>query len=335
MSRLDRNLRASEPVVMPQDQERFLFVLLPGFSALDLGAAVETLSAANMAATASAYSWQIVSEAGEDMMSGSGMTVRVDGPLPDPRRRETVILCGGLSVQRATSVTLKAWLRRAVRMGARVGALGGGALTLADTGLSEGHDMSVHWKLQPAMTEAHPTTSTTCSVFARDRARMTSGGGVATLDLFLTLVADHSGNTVATHAADLLLCANVRKGDERQTLTDLCRIGVRNEELGTALQIMRESIEVPLSPSTIADQVGLSTRQLERLFSRHLGVSPKSYFTRLRLERARVLLQQTDMRITEIAMACGFGSPTHFSKHYRRQFGILPSSEQGIVGAQG
>ena len=105
----------------------------------------------------------------------------------------------------------------------------------------------------------------------------------------------------------------------------------RNEKLSKALSYMQETWEEPVSPSVIARQVGISTRQLERLFSRYLGMTPKTYMMVLRLERARVLLQQTQMRVIDVATACGFSTQSVFSKHYRRHFGIAPREEKVVL----
>ena len=89
----------------------------------------------------------------------------------------------------------------------------------------------------------------------------------------------------------------------------------------------------PISPATLAAEVGLSTRQLERLFRRYLNRSPKRYYMELRLGRARNLLMQTDMNVINVALACGFTSPSHFSKCYRAQYGTTPYRERGSQGA--
>jgi transcriptional regulator GlxA family with amidase domain len=73
--------------------------------------------------------------------------------------------------------------------------------------------------------------------------------------------------------------------------------------------------------------VSLSTRQLERLFAKYLGISPKRHYLRIRLEMGRNLLRQTDMSITDVSVACGFRSLSHFSKCYRSTFGIPPGLE--------
>ena len=95
---------------------------------------------------------------------------------------------------------------------------------------------------------------------------------------------------------------------------------------------MEANIEEPVSPSELARQVGLSTRQLERLFRRYLNRSPKRYYMELRLGKARNLLMQTDMSVINVALACGFASPSHFSKCYRSQYNSTPYRERGTSG---
>ena len=87
-----------------------------------------------------------------------------------------------------------------------------------------------------------------------------------------------------------------------------------------------------LALDRIARATGLSRRQIERLFKRHLNCVPKRYYLEMRLRRARELLLQTAMPIMDITTACGFQSPPHFSKCYRMQFGYPPSEERKIGG---
>ena len=94
---------------------------------------------------------------------------------------------------------------------------------------------------------------------------------------------------------------------------------------------MQKSLEEPESPSVLASQVGVSTRQLERLFRRYLNKSPKRYYMELRLQKARNLLLQTDMTVINVALACGFSSPSHFSKCYRNHFSNTPYRERGSI----
>lgn len=310
---------------------RFVFVLLPGFSALDLGAGLESLAAANAAGAKPAFVWRIVSETGNPVTSSSRLTVAVDGALPSTQRGDYIVICGALAERQHATQQLIAWLRQAARFGARLCGIGGGAALLAQTGLTKGLCLSAHWKLEHSLSEQYANLDVVCSVFEESLSIVTSAGGAATLDLFSALIDRNCGSETASQVADQLLCGTIRSSSDRQTRSDLCRIGTRHKKLGQAIQLMRDHLEEPLSPSLVAEQVGLSTRQLERLFQRYLNTSPKTYMTTLRLDRARQLLQQTHMRVIEVAIACGFASASHFSKLYRKQFGISPHMERGVV----
>lgn len=310
---------------------RFLFLLLPGFSSLDLGSGVDSLAAANAAGADPAFDWRIIGETNRPVTSASGMTVTVDAALPHTQRGDCIVICGAQSRSQPASPELRAWLRQATRFGAQLCGLGGGAALLAQTGLIEGHRLSTHWKLQPALAELFPRLETVCSVFEEEQAVATCPGGATTLDLFSALIGRRCGAEIASGVADLLLYATVRASNDRQTRSDLCRIGTRHEKLGRAIRKMQDHLEEPLTPTRVAEKVGLSTRQLERLFQRYVGASPKTYLTTLRLERARLLLQQTQMRVIDVAIACGFSSASHFSKLYRHHFGISPNAERGTA----
>lgn len=308
---------------------RFIFVLCPGFSSLDLGASLETLAAANDVSSRTVFKWEIVSETGDPVQGASGLTVAVDRTLPPTRRDDCVVIFGSATTAEPPSHRLIAWLRKAKRFGAALCGVGGGAIILAQAKLTSGHPVSAHWNIQHALTEAFLDLDVRCSVFEQNADATTSAGGATTLDLFLALIGQKLGTHTAALVADQLLCSTVRSGTDRQTRSDLCRLGTRHERLSMAILHMEENLESDLSPSQVAAVVGLSTRQLERLFLRYVGSSPKAYITTLRLERARRMLQQTQMRVIDVAMACGFTSASHFSKLYRKHLGTSPHAERG------
>lgn len=316
----------------PEDTEgvrRFIFVLCPGFSSLDLGASLETLAAANDVSPKKVFEWETASEMGDKVRASSGMTVAVDQKLPTTRKGDFVVIFGSLKNTAPPSKRLIAWLRTAKRFGAVLCGVGGGAFILAHAKLTSGHPVSAHWSIQHALNEAFLDLDVRCSVFEQSADATTSAGGAATLDLFIALIGQSLGAPIAARVADQLLCSTVRSGSNRQTRSDLCRLGTRNERLAKAILHIEENLESDLSPSQVADVVGLSTRQLERLFLRYVGSSPKVYITALRLENARRMLQQTNMRVIDVALACGFTSASHFSKIYRKHLGTSPHLERG------
>ena len=203
---------------------------------------------------------------------------------------------------------------------------------MAKAGLLDGKKATIHWENQDSFLEEFEDVRMTKSVFVVDGNRMSTAGGTASLDLMLKIVAQDHGEDIANSVADQLIYSAIRTDQDTQRLSIPTRIGVRHPKLSQVIQIMENNIEDPISPATLADDVGMSTRQLERLFRRYLIRSPKRYYMELRLQKARNLLMQTDMSVINVALACGFASPSHFSKCYRAHYQTTPYRERGTLG---
>ena len=314
--------------------KRFVFVLLNNFTLLCFSAAVESLRIANRMAASELYSWRIIGEGGDVAYCSAGTGFKLDGDLDDVNRDDTVMICGGIDVQAATSKRLLGWLRREARKGPRVGGLCTAAYTLAKAGLLDGKRATIHWENQDSFIEEFPEIELTKSVFVADDKRLTTAGGTSSIDLMLKLIADDQSEELANSVADQLIYSSIRTDQDTQRLSVPTRIGVRHPKLSQVIQIMEQNIEEPISPSVLAKDVGMSTRQLERLFRRYLSRSPKRYYMELRLQKARNLLMQTDMSVINVALACGFASPSHFSKCYRSHYDTTPYRERGTHAAR-
>lgn len=314
---------------------RFCFLLAPRFSMIAFACAVEPLRIANRIARKPLYAWRLAAEGGEAAQCSNGARVSVDMGLDDVERDATILVCGGIDVHLAATRPLMTWLRRQARLGARVGAVCTGAYLLARAGLLEGRRCTIHWENRAAFAEEFPDIEVTSRVFEVDGDRMTCAGGAAGADMMLDLIAREHGPGLASLVADQMVLGSVRAAGEEQRLSAPARIGVRHPKLVSVVQRMEGAIEDPVSPADLAAEVGMSTRQLERLFRRYLNRSPKRYYMELRLQKARSLLLQTDMSVINVALACGFTSPSHFSKCYRSQFGRTPYRERGAPESAG
>ncbi|WP_090110232.1 GlxA family transcriptional regulator [Limimaricola pyoseonensis] len=324
-----------QPVPLPGGDirtRRFVFVLLPRFTMLCFSCAVEALRIANRMAGRELYSWVLAGEGGETAACSNGAVFNLDMDLGELAREDTVLLCGGLDVQAASTRKLLNWLRREARRGAVMGGLCTAGYTLARAGLLDGKRATIHWENQDSFAEEFEEVTLTKSVFVIDGNRITTAGGTASIDLMLKLIADDHGEDLANAVADQLIYSTIRTDQDTQRLSTPTRIGVRHPKLAQVIQAMEKAIEDPVSPAILAERVGMSTRQLERLFRRYLTRSPKRYYMELRLSRARNLLMQTDMSVINVALACGFTSPSHFSKCYRAHYHTTPYRERGSRG---
>jgi len=308
---------------------RYVFVLMENFTMLCFAAALESLRIANRTSGKQLYTWKIVSEDGEDATCSNGCSFRVDSDLSELDRDDVIMLCSGVDVQRATTKRLLNWIRREARRGVTIAGLCTAGFTMAKAGLLDGKKATIHWENQDSFAEEFEEVELTKSVFVVDGNRITTAGGTASIDLMIKLVADHHGEELANAVADILIYSAIRTDQDTQRLSIPTRIGVRHPKLSRVIQMMEQNIEEPISPATLAKDVGMSTRQLERLFRRYLSRSPKRYYMELRLQKARNLLMQTDMTVINVALACGFASPSHFSKCYRSHYDTTPYRERG------
>ncbi|MFO8126348.1 GlxA family transcriptional regulator [Yoonia sp.] len=329
---------SDEPQIVEVDHagkpRRFVFVLMENFTMLCFAAAIESLRIANRTAGKDLYSWLIVSETGDEAACSNGCIFRVDGGLDELDREDTVMLCGGIDVQKATTKRLLNWIRRESRRGVTIAGLCTAGYTMAKAGLLDGKKATIHWENQDSFAEEFEEVNLTKSVFVVDGKRITTAGGTASIDLMIKLIADQHGEDLANAVADLLIYSAIRTDQDTQRLSIPTRIGVRHPKLSRVIQMMEQNIEDPISPAILAKDVGMSTRQLERLFRRYLSRSPKRYYMELRLQKARNLLMQTDMTVINVALACGFASPSHFSKCYRSHYDTTPYRERGSHAAR-
>ncbi len=305
----------------------FAFLLLPEFTHLAFSCALDPLRIANLVSGRPLYRWSLISADGKTATSSNGTVTLVDAGLEPTKGVDRLFVISGINMQLHCSPAVLTYLRRERAAGTALGAICSGAYVLAKAGMLDGMEAAIHWDFHDSFTEEFPKVQLVPNVFC-DRRIITASGGTAAADMMLHLIGKAHGGALATAVADQMCYNAVREGSAPQRVSLQARHGMRNAHLVRAITLMEETIEDPLSPSCIADELSISTRQLERLFVRYLNSTPKHYFMELRLHRARNLLVQTDQSITEIAMACGFKSTSHFTKTFRSFYGRTPLGQR-------
>ena len=307
----------------------FIFLLSDMFSMMPFAAALEPLRQANRMSRKPLYRWRLVSENGAPVTASNGITINVDGGLEDVSRDARIAVCTGFGLEKASSKPVLTWLRKQARRGAGIGALCTGSYVLAKAGLLDGKRCTIHWENHASFTEEFPEVELSNLLYCLDDGIFSCAGGTSAADMMLHIITEEHGHELGSLIADTLVHTPLRSDTDEQRLSVPARIGVRHPKLVSIIQKMERSTEEPISPSELAKSVNMSTRQLERLFRRYLNRSPKRYYMELRLEKARNLLLQTDMSVINVALACGFTSPSHFSKCYRAHFNRTPYRERG------
>ena len=315
--------------------DRISFLLIPNFSMSAFTAMIEPMRLANYSTGRTLYEWEILSRDGEPVIASNGVRIIADRGMADVGRMDNVAVCSGLDAQLFHDNVVFGWLRRWAREGAHVGAICTGAHVLAHAGLLRGYRCTIHWENLESFREAFPDLDIQPELFEIDRDRFTCAGGVAASDMMLTEIARRHGGEVAATTSEMFMHERIREGHDNQRLPLQARLRISHPRLIQAIAEMEHNVEEALTREEIAARVGLSRRQLERLFRRYLNTSPARYYLRLRLERARLLLTQSTMPVTEIAFACGFTSASHFSKCYRDMFTRTPRDERRVRGPIG
>ena len=307
---------------------RFGFYLVPKFSFIAFINAIEVLRVTNRVAETSLYTWTLASLDGRPVEASNQMSALVDGAFKDIGPLDALFVCSSFEPQNYCAKEAMSQLRRLGRHGTNLGGVCTGAYLLARAGLLDGYRCTLHWDSLPGFVEDFPEIDATGELFEIDRDRYTAAGGTAPLDMMLNLVTSHHGNELALSVSEYLIHERIRSAQDHQRMTLRHRLQVSHPRLLEAVSLMEENLEAPLPLETIAVRVGISKRQLERLFRTYLQASPGRSYLELRLRRARALLEQTSLSVTDIGVACGFVSASHFSRAYRDFFGHSPRQER-------
>ena len=310
---------------------RFGFLLLHDFTLISLSSAIEPLRMTNRVCDQNSYSWKTISESGGAVTASNGLKISVDSGIGDHdvlNGLDVVIVCGGVLIEKSTSPPVLSWLKAVNRKGVSLGAICTGSFALAKAGLLNGYRCSVHWENMASMTEMFSYVDVSGSVFTIDRDRYTSSGGTTPIDMMLHFIRNQLGSGVCADVAELCVYKRIRHSDESQHMPLQHSLGGRSRRLLLLVELMEANIREPLSQEDLATYVNVSRRQLQRLFQRHMQFTPSQYYMHLRLQRARELLLQTSLSLTDISSMTGFVSTSHFSKSYKESYGYSPRVER-------
>jgi len=310
---------------------RFGFFLVSNFTLISMASAVEPLRMANRLCRRSHFSWKTISETGAPVLASDGLSVNVDSGMDDPELLDSldvVIICGGSRIEEHTTDAALKFFKSVAQSGIGLGSTCTGSIALAEAGLLGGYRCSVHWENLASLTDQFHDVQVSRSVYTIDRDRYTCSGGTAPVDMMLYFIRKQLGPEISVGVAEQFIYERIRRSSDEQRVPLKHVLGNQSEKLVVAVDLMEANIREPIVQSELAAYVGVSKRQLQRLFQRYLDCTPSRYYLRIRLARARELLQQTSMNLVEIASLTGFVSSSHFSKSYKEFFGQAPSHER-------
>jgi transcriptional regulator GlxA family with amidase domain len=303
---------------------------LPPFGLLSLAAVIDALLAANDCLERAAYAPVLLGAPADGAASPFLAPAHAPG---DAGLLDGVFVVANAWPDAALHADpLDAFLRDLAGAGRLLGGVGTGAAWLARAGVLRGHRCTLYWAHVAQLADRHPDLVVSSHVYEIDRQRLTCAGGTAALDLMVAWLGRVHGERLAQSLVARFGLERVRAHDERQRAPSAARLA-GSAKLVEAVALMEANVAEPLNTDDIARLVGVSRRQLERLFRQHLGAMPSRWYLDLRLEHARRLLQQGSRSILQVGLSCGFSSAPHFSNAYRNRFGRTPREERSARAA--
>ena len=307
---------------------RYGFLLMPEYSMMAFAAAVDQIRMANRLSEKPLYQWVLLSENGAPITASNRLTLDTQA-MQTQSNLDAVFVCGGTNIKNCTTERVTQWLRKIAQQRIPLGAICTGTYVLAQADLLGGYRCTIHWENIASLNEEFPDLIISQDIFELDRDRYTCSGGVSSMDLMLNVVTADHGTELARDISEHFVLERVRTETDAQRPPLHYLIGAGNQpKLVDAVAMMEANIEEPLGLAELAGYAGVSRRQLERLFQDHLHCTPLRYYLDLRLNRGRLLLLQTTLPISKIAMRCGFSSATWFGKRYAEKYGKRPSDER-------
>lgn len=308
-------------------------LLLDQFSVISFSCTVEPLREANWVLQRKVYDWRVYSHDGKPVLASNGLSVNVHGSIDAVSSCPMIIVCSSFDPHLYATKRVIAWLRRLARQGTVLGAVETGSWVLARAGLLNGYRATIHWENRASISEVFPDVILTDNIFEIDRDRFSASGATAAMDMMLHFIGTQHGVTVASSVAEQFIYNRMRGSQAPQRVSTTQKYEFRHPKLRRLTELLDSQLERRVDVGELAETSGLSARQVHRLFKTHLGMSPQAYHRKLRLQRAREMLRQTELTVLEIAMASGFASSSDFSRVYRRAFRQSPHQDRAFVYA--
>ena len=303
------------------------FCLCPGAPLFCIAAALEVLRHANRFNGADFYHWSLLSDDDRPVTDSNGLAWPVDRTLENAGDPDLAFVVAGHDTSRLHQPRLDAWLVRHARNGRELGGISNGAFVLARNGLLDDCLVTTHWEDFESFCMLYPQVRARYQRFVIDRRRLTCAGGSATLDLFVEIVSHDLGNETALKVARQMLLREEPLATSARLLgrqpASQCSAPVQR-----ALGLIEAGVGQAITVGELSERVGVSRRELLRLFRRELNSAPSKVLAGRRLDRARSLILNTRLPMARIADAVGFSSQSHLTSSYRSAFGITPGQQR-------
>ena len=309
-------------------QRHITFCLCPGFPIFGVASGLEVLRHANRFVTNPVYSWSFLCEDDEPIQDSNGLWLHPSTSIDEARVSDLSFVVAGFNPSSIVAPNLLKWLEKQARAKSIIGGITNGAFLLAQTNLLNGYAATVHWEDFSSFCELYPKIHARYQRFVIDRKRITCSGGTSALDLFIEIVRTDLGNEIATQVARQLLLQDYSTQEALETQMIFDASHHFSPRVQRALSLLEAGVEGRITVNGLAERVGLSRRELLRLFRKETGKSPQQVLSLRRLERARSLILHSHMPLSAVSSAVGFSSQSHLTTCYRKYFDTTPAQHR-------
>lgn len=309
----------------PRAETHAVFAVVPRFNITTLITMIEVMRIANYLLPTRAFSWEVLSFDGPSVTASNGMVLEGVRTAEEVGPANYVFVLGSWGTEHYANRALTSWVRKRHRQGECICSVELGCYIVARAGLLGQKTATTHWSWLKGFEETFGDIEVTEQLFTIQDRIMTCAGGLAGVDLMLSLIAEARGAGFSGEIADQMMHHPVRGATTAQRHTMGHGTEVMVPLVRHAMALMERNMVDPLSVPEIAAELGVSQRQLERQFKRHVGCTVVQFGLVLRLQNARVLLISTNLSVREIATASGFNTLSHFAYSFGKFFGRRPS----------
>lgn len=307
-----------------------VIVCFPGVQPLDVVGPHEVFAGAttllDAAGRPGGYHLELVASAPGPITTDSGLQLGAPHPLPRSRPIDTLLVPGGDGVLTARADRrLVSFIRRAARTTRRVGSVCSGTFLLAEAGLLDGRTVTTHWRRADQLASEYPAIRVDANpIYIHDGAVWTSAGVTAGIDLALAMVEDDHGADLAQTIARHLVMFLRRPGGQSQFATPVWTPPAAHDGVRVAQDHVNVDPAGDHRVDILARAAGMSGRHFTRIFHEQVGESPARYVERVRVERARGMLERDDCGVAVVATRCGFGTAETMRRAFVRRVGVAP-----------
>ncbi len=303
-------------------------VLFPDFLLLDMAGPMEVFSIANRyLAAADHYALTTIGTESGALRASNGVKVQADLHIDQAIEGYDLLLVpGGPGAYNEKHPPLLGWLKGAVNRAGRYGSICTGAFLLGHAGLLDGYRVTTHWHYTERLIKGFPkATVETDQIYVQDRNLITSGGVTAGIDLALAVVAEDHGKKVAQDVAKVLLVVMKRQGGQAQFSPLMAAVAPHETPITRLQNHLLENLEEAFSIERMASLANMSVRHFTRVFAREVNMTPMEFLQNARIDRARSLLETSDVPLKTVAFKSGFGSVRHMRFLFSEKLGLTPS----------